>query len=93
MANSNAPDRNGRLHPLNWTKEMKQDFQQQLLGIAMQRGYRPGWAAYKYKERFGVWPRQSSVQPKSPTAETLSWVRSRNIAWAKAQQKAQGADA
>ena len=68
---------------------MKNDFQQQLLGIAMQRGYKTGWAAYKFKEKFGHWPHISNIAPKPPTPETLSWERSRRIAWAKAQQKAQ----
>jgi superfamily II DNA or RNA helicase len=84
-------DRRGRLHPRDWTPEMKRDFQQQLLGIAMQRGYKPGWAAHKFKERFGHWPHHvSNLMPKIPTAEVLAWERSRRIAWAKAQAKAAG---
>src|SRR6185312_11954181 len=55
-----------------------------LLGIAGERGYRPGWAGHKFKEKFGFWPPR--VQPPTIKAspEVLSWVRSRNIAWAKA---------
>ena len=28
----------------------------QLACIALQRGYKPGWAAHKFKEKFGHWP-------------------------------------
>ena len=27
-----------------------------LRGVAFQRGFKPGWAAHKYKDRFGEWP-------------------------------------
>ena len=35
----------------------KQDFYSQLLCIASSKNYKPGWAANKYREYFGVWPR------------------------------------
>jgi superfamily II DNA or RNA helicase len=35
----------------------KQDFFSQLLCIASSRNYKAGWAANKYREYFGVWPR------------------------------------
>ena len=53
--------------------------------IAAERGYKPGWVGHKYKEKFGTWP-PSDAQPMQPTPEVLSWVRSRNIAYAKAQE-------
>jgi hypothetical protein len=62
-----------------------------LAHIANERGYKPGWAAYKYKEKFGHWPASRAVHPIEPSHEVLSWVRSRNIAWAKARQKASAA--
>ena len=60
----------------------------ELTYIAAERGYRPGWAARKYKEKFGTWPPTRAIKPISPTPEILSWVRSRNIAYAKGRQKA-----
>jgi superfamily II DNA or RNA helicase len=60
----------------------------ELTYIAAERGYRPGWAAHKYKEKFGTWPPTRAIKPISPTPEILSWVRSRNIAYAKGRQKA-----
>jgi DNA repair protein RadD len=54
--------------------------------IARERGYKAGWAAHKYKEKFGAFPPWgSSPQPIQPSAEVLSWVRSRMIAFAKAR--------
>jgi DNA repair protein RadD len=63
----------------------------QLTYIAAERGYRPGWAAHKYKEKFGTWPATRAIKPIRPTSEILSWVRSRNIAYAKGRQKADAA--
>jgi len=63
-------------------------FHGQLLWIARERGYKPGWAAYKYKEKFGAWPRRNHVEPIAPLQATWSWVRSKQIAYAKAMQKA-----
>jgi DNA repair protein RadD len=61
-----------------------------LTHIASERGYKPGWAAHKFKEKFGFWPPSRFVEPIEPSREVLSWVRSRNIAWAKAREKIRG---
>jgi DNA repair protein RadD len=58
-----------------------------LMHIATVRGYKVGWAAHKYREKFGIWPAARFVTPIEPSAEVLSWVRSRNIAHAKARAK------
>ncbi len=81
-------DRHGKLHPHHYTPAMKNDWQRQLLGVAMQRGYKSGWAAHQYKAKFGHWPAISNVEPMVPGPEVQSWVRSRQIAYAKAMQKA-----
>jgi DNA repair protein RadD len=56
--------------------------------IAEGRGYKPGWIAHKFKEKFGHWPAQRYAPAIEPTREVLSWVRSRNIAFAKARRAA-----
>ena len=57
--------------------------------IARERGYKAGWVAHKYKEKFGAFPpRGPSPQPIQPSAEVLSWVRSRMITYAKAKGRA-----
>jgi DNA repair protein RadD len=59
-----------------------------LTHIANARGYKPGWIAYKFREKFGIWPAVRSVAPLEPSLEVLSWVRSRIIAHAKAKERA-----
>lgn len=59
-----------------------------LLEIAASRGYRGGWAANQYRQKFGVWPRGLDDIRTEPTAEVLSYVRSRMIAYAKRRRAA-----
>jgi len=55
-----------------------------LTHIGEERGYKPGWVAHKYKERFGTWPAYGAKPlPQTPSPEVRSWVRSRMIAYAK----------
>jgi superfamily II DNA or RNA helicase len=52
--------------------------------VGIQRGYKmPSWARANFRERFGIWPRFNVVEPLVPSPEVLSWVRSRQIAYAK----------
>ena len=41
----------------NATMEQKECVYQQFLHIAQGKGYRTGWAAYRFKDIFGCWPR------------------------------------
>jgi hypothetical protein len=71
----------------------KSEFYGELLGHAKARGYAPGWASHKYKEKFGVWPndpRVRSAGARPPSLRTLNWIRSRQIAFAKARERAVG---
>jgi len=63
-------------------------FYAMLLYIAGERGYQPGWAAHKFKEKFGAWPSWRFLDPLPPDDATRAWVRSRAIAYAKAMAKA-----
>jgi DNA repair protein RadD len=61
-----------------------------LVAIAEERNYKAGWAAHKYKEKFGNFPpRGAKPEPIEPSQEVRSWVRSRQIAYAKGRAKAQ----
>ena len=71
----------------DWTLDEKAAFHSQLLWIALERGYKPGWAAHKHKEKFGDWPARGA-EPEPPDPAVRSWVRSRQIAYAKAMAKA-----
>lgn len=60
--------------------------------IAMERGYKPGWVGNQYREKFGVWPRDmAEVLPTEPSPRIRSWVKSRQIRYAKGRQKATAA--
>jgi DNA repair protein RadD len=66
--------------------EEKAEFFAELRGHATIKGYKEGWAANQYREKFGVWPndpRVRCVQPARPSLKTLNWVKSRAIAFAK----------
>jgi hypothetical protein len=81
----------GELHELEGkgdkVRAEQQDFYSELLFYSKTRGFKDGWAAHKYKEKFGVFPRGLASTTKSTSNKTVSWIRSRNIAWAKSQGK------
>ena len=66
----------------------KQAFYSQILFYARARGFKDGWAAHKYKEKFGVWPRGLTEKSEMPTPATVSWIKSRAIAFAKSKARA-----
>jgi superfamily II DNA or RNA helicase len=68
-------------------RDDRQKFYSQLLYISNDRGYNRGWAAHKYKERFGVWPRGLEEKTMVPDLKIMNWIRSRQIAWAKSQRR------
>jgi hypothetical protein len=72
---------NKKLHSNN------QDFYSQLIFYGRSRGFKEGWAAYKYKERFGVFPRGLRESPQQPSMETMNWIKHRAIAYSKGVRK------
>ena len=64
-------------------------FYRELKYVANERGYKQGWISHKFKEKFGHWPNGlHPLPPQPPSLTTLGWIRSRTIAWAKAQRRA-----
>jgi superfamily II DNA or RNA helicase len=63
-------------------------FYGQLRAYAQSRGYARGWAYHKFIERFGVAPAGEvhNALPRPPTPETLSWIRSQQIRYAKRRE-------
>jgi superfamily II DNA or RNA helicase len=53
--------------------------------VQIERGRKDGWAAYTYKDLFGVWPNRSWawLPPIEPCAELRAFVRSKDIRFAK----------
>jgi hypothetical protein len=62
----------------------KKSFYHQLLYYAEMKGFKDGWAFFKYQEKFKVQPRwEKKREPVSK--EVMSWIKSRNIAYAKSR--------
>lgn len=77
----------GKAGPV-YTTEYKRSFYAQLLAYALGRGYSPGWAFHKYREKFAVGPagpRPDLADEVEP--EVRRWITSRNIAWSKSRQR------
>ena len=64
-----------------------QKFYSELIYFARARGYKEGWAAHKYKEKYGVYPNGLSQSAIPTSYKTSSWIKSRNIAWAKSKAR------
>jgi DNA repair protein RadD len=70
------------------SKDEKAAFYAQLKGYARTHGYATGWAAHKFREKFDAWPNAyKDVPAMKPTPKVLSWIKSRQIAWAKSKQR------
>ncbi|WP_161491248.1 DEAD/DEAH box helicase [Bradyrhizobium neotropicale] len=67
------------------TQQDRAFFYAELRWIEWERNYKKGWAAHQYKNKFGSFPPWGWNQSPTctPTASTLSWIRSRQIAFAK----------
>jgi len=69
------------------TMEDKRKFFAQLDYHRRLRGYKQGWTGWKYKEKFGVWPRKmDNVTPLPPDAGFKNWLTYQNIKNAKSNQ-------
>lgn len=68
------------------TWEEKRAFMAGLKAYAFEHGYKPGWAANKYRDRFGVYPndaRVKDVPPMQYDEPTRKWIKSQQIRYAK----------
>ena len=65
----------------------KMTFYSELRGHADNRGFNPGFAAHKYRERYGTYPPWAwKTRPSAePSLATRRWIQSRNIAYAHAR--------
>jgi superfamily II DNA or RNA helicase len=74
--------------PEKFTKEIKQEWFSQLLYYSRNKGYRDGWAANKYRDKFGVWPKNMNYfTPHRENPEVMAWLKHKQIAYAKAKEK------
>lgn len=75
-----------------FTMAEKAIFLGELKAYGAAKGYKPGWAAAKYKDRFEVWP-DWSIKGVPPAASisvaTANWIKAQNIKWAKSKRRAE----
>jgi len=64
-------------------------FYAELMYYGKMKGYKDGWAAMKYREKFDVYPNGLRVEPIPTSAKTMGWIKSRLIAYSKSKAKAQ----
>jgi DNA repair protein RadD len=64
-------------------------FYAELRGLTAQRGYKPGFAKAKFRERFDAWPswHWDTDPPVPPSLTTEHWVLARQIAWRRAGRR------
>lgn len=91
--------REGQLVPVNEKAKLPDTTEQrmrlflELHGYGELKNYSPGWAAHKYKEKYDAWPEWKWKQHAEahggidPSIETIRWVKSRQIAYSRAQAK------
>jgi len=59
-----------------YPQEYKQKFYSELIGYAANKNFKEGWAYFKFKEKFGVFPATSLKKIKSePSKEVLNFVK------------------
>lgn len=74
----------------NWTKDEKQAWWSGILTIRASRNRSMGWASNTYRDKFGVWPLGLDDKRGEATAEMWNFVKSKDIAFAKRQEKNRG---
>jgi DNA repair protein RadD len=75
---------NGKANAQVYTLEQRRIWYGMLIGEALRRGKKPGWAWYLFKDKFGHEPdRFWNRTALAPAPEVSSYVRSRLIAYAK----------
>ena len=65
----------------------RQRFYSELLYYSRMRGYKDGWVAHKYKDKFGVFPRGMKETPATTSQKTYRWIQSKNIQWANSKAR------
>jgi superfamily II DNA or RNA helicase len=64
----------------------------QLKAIAREKGYAHGWADHKFRDLRNRWPDGLKHVPEiEPSSAVRSWIKSRQIAWAKSRKATQTA--
>lgn len=70
-----------------YTMKDKRNWYSMLRHYCRDKGYSDGWADHKYREKFGVWPRNVTGPLLIPNREVINFIRYTQIKWAKGQKK------
>jgi DNA repair protein RadD len=64
-------------------------FYLELLQYAADKGYKPGWPAFVWKEKHKTWPPREwqNLEPKTPGLKTLRYIQHRNIRRARSKER------
>ncbi|MHB1952163.1 MAG: DEAD/DEAH box helicase family protein [Sulfobacillus sp.] len=73
---------------LAYTMEEKQEWFSGFLYLAQERNRQQGWASWRYKEKFGVWPNQLAKIPAPPSFDVIQFDKHCRIRYAKARKAA-----
>lgn len=65
------------------TMEEKQAFYSQLITHSRNKGYKDGWVARQYREKFDVWPKGLNWVAEPIREPVANWIKSQNIRRAK----------
>lgn len=57
----------------------KQKLYSELLYVEVEKGYKRGFAAQMYRNKFGVWPKGLNDIPRIPSLDTMNYIKSRMI--------------
>ena len=71
--------KDGKIESFKKKYDDKAKFHAMLLWYANKHGYKPGWAAYKFKEIYKTWPPKNTPEPIEPSLEVLGIIRHLNI--------------
>jgi hypothetical protein len=72
-------------------KKEKREWYGQFLFVCQDRGYKPGWAANKFKEKFGSYPNGLHADPVPPQPEVAKWLKASHIRFMKSRQRSAAA--
>lgn len=75
----------GRAQASAYDPVARAQWQAMLTAIAREKGYKAGWVGHQFRKKFGIWPAERFVAPITPSPEVRAWVRSRQIAYARAR--------
>lgn len=66
----------------------KQKLYSELLYVEVEKGYKRGFAAQMYRNKFGVWPKGLNDIPRIPSLDTMNYIKSRMIQFTNGRKRA-----